>query len=179
MFKVINLFGGPGISKSTTASGLFFLMKVKGYKVELITEVAKDFTWEKRFNALSDQIYVFAKQNRRQYRLLDHKIDWVITDSPLLLGLAYIQSNQTSYRNLEGLVLDTFDSYENRNVLLNRTKEYVETGRNQTKEEAIEKDKIIKRILDSHNYNYLNIDGNETAPHVIFKELVLNEGVKK
>jgi dephospho-CoA kinase len=33
--RVINLAAGPGAGKSTTAAGLFNIMKLKGLKVEL------------------------------------------------------------------------------------------------------------------------------------------------
>ena len=40
--KVINLYGGPGTGKSTTAAALFALIKREGYNVELVTEFAID-----------------------------------------------------------------------------------------------------------------------------------------
>lgn len=46
--KVINLFGGPGIGKSTLAAGLFEHMKIAGFNVELVNEYAKDMVWEQR-----------------------------------------------------------------------------------------------------------------------------------
>lgn len=50
---VINLFGGPGSGKSTGAAYIFSQLKMKGINCELITEYAKDKTWEKNFVALS------------------------------------------------------------------------------------------------------------------------------
>lgn len=83
--KVINLLSGPGAGKSTTAAGLFYQMKLKGINVELITEYAKDMTWEERYNTLSNQLYIFAKQYSRQLRV-KNKVDYIVTDSPLLLS---------------------------------------------------------------------------------------------
>jgi adenylate kinase family enzyme len=40
--KYINIFGGPGAGKSTTAAALFAEMKRRGMNVELATEVAED-----------------------------------------------------------------------------------------------------------------------------------------
>ena len=91
--KVLNIWGGPGIGKSTTAAGLFYEMKKLGLNVELVQEYAKDAVWEKRHNILDDQIYIFAKQQRRIARLAEHNIDWVITDSPIPLGLVYLRPN--------------------------------------------------------------------------------------
>ena len=87
--NVINLFGGPGCGKSTTAAGLFHLMKLNEMNVELVTEYAKDLTWEERFGTLAnDQLYVFAKQQKR-LQVLKNKVRYVVTDSPLILGLSY------------------------------------------------------------------------------------------
>lgn len=61
MTKVINLFGGPGCGKSTGAAYIFSLLKMKGMNVELVTEFAKDKTWEHNSKALTCQPYVFGK----------------------------------------------------------------------------------------------------------------------
>ena len=45
----VNLFGGPGTGKSTTSAAVFSLLKMHGVNAELITEFAKDLTWEKRY----------------------------------------------------------------------------------------------------------------------------------
>ena len=55
-------------------------MKWKEYNVELVTEYAKELTWEKRYDILNDQLYVLSKQNRKLIRLKD-QVDWIITDS--------------------------------------------------------------------------------------------------
>ena len=51
-------------------------------------EYAKDVVWEGRDYLLSDQIYLFAKQNRKQVRLYG-KVDVVVTDCPLMLSYYY------------------------------------------------------------------------------------------
>jgi hypothetical protein len=40
--KVINLYGGPGVGKSTTAVGLFYLMRRASIKCEYTSEYVKD-----------------------------------------------------------------------------------------------------------------------------------------
>ena len=59
--KIINLFGGPGCGKSTTASGIFYELKKRGYECELSPEFAKDKVWEDSLRTLDDQIYIFGK----------------------------------------------------------------------------------------------------------------------
>ena len=56
---VINLFGAPCAGKSSGAAYIFSQLKMMGVNCELVTEVAKDFTWEKNTEALSCQEYIF------------------------------------------------------------------------------------------------------------------------
>lgn len=146
--KVINLFGGPGTGKSTVAAGLFTRMKIEGYNVELVTEYAKDMTWEERSNILSDQMYILAKQNRRISRL-EGKVDYIITDSPLILGYVYVSDSY--FPSYQQLLFEVFNSYNNYNYLLQRPSNYSEIGRNQTREEAEVVDSSIKNMLDDNN----------------------------
>jgi uridine kinase len=152
--KVINIWGGPGAGKSTTAAGLFFEMKKRQIEVELVTEYAKDMTWEKRHNVLSDQLYILAKQNRRIQRLAG-QVEWVITDSPLPLGLIYKTAGYFS--SFDAFVMEVFNSYDNHNFLIGRDFEYQAAGRNQTAEEALEVDLAIKALLDIKQISYRRI----------------------
>jgi hypothetical protein len=167
MTKVINLFAGPGAGKSTTAAGLFHELKCRDIKCELVTEYAKDMTYEKRQNILSDQLYILAKQNRRLSRLVGH-VDYIITDSPLLLGLAYVPGDY--YSSFEPLVTEIFESYDNQNIVLLRRKKYQAYGRNQTEEQAIEKDNLIFDLV-MHKYPTMCIPGDREAPTSIIKYL--------
>ena len=76
MTKVINLFGGPGAGKSTTAAGLFYEMKVRDIKCELVTEYAKDMTYEKQ-REFNKTLYCIMKEvsnsNSREFlERMDH-----------------------------------------------------------------------------------------------------------
>lgn len=42
---VVNLYGGPGVGKSTGAAYVFARLKEAGVVAELVTEFAKDLTW--------------------------------------------------------------------------------------------------------------------------------------
>jgi adenylate kinase family enzyme len=167
--KVINLWGAPGAGKSTVAAGLFYNMKVAGYKVELVTEYAKDVVWDNRSDLLRDQLYLLAKQNRRLERLRD-KVDWVITDSPLLLVLAYMPENY--YSNFNSLTFDVWNSYTNFNYLLERSHDYKRDGRVQTEEESRVIDDKILDIFSDYNQVYSVVDSS-TAAHKIFKRIGL------
>lgn len=168
--KIINLFGGPGTGKSTTASGLFYRMKTQGLEVELVQEYAKDLTWERRYNVLEDQIYVFAKQQRRVARLVEHNLDWVITDSPIPLGLVYVQPN-TLGDNFSNLVMEVFNRYDNMNFLLSRNVAYNTVGRNQDEQQARTVDAQVRLLLDSYGLHYSSIVGGEPAVDTIWQDI--------
>jgi hypothetical protein len=141
-------------------------MKIRNIKCELVTEYAKDMTFEKRTNILSDQLYILAKQNRKLSRLLG-EVDYIITDSPLLIGLMYVPENY--FFGFSSLVQEIFDSYENINFFIRRTKPYQTYGRNQTEEEAKE---IDSNLLDwLSEWGYSTIDGEPQAPLEILKKL--------
>jgi adenylate kinase family enzyme len=165
---IVNLFSGPGAGKSTTAAGLFHKLKINGINCELVTEFAKHITWKEDFNTLKNQIYVFAKQHDRMFHLKD-KVDVIITDSPIIMGLSYCNWDLMS-RSFEQLVVDEFnrDDAVNINYFINRVKDYNPSGRSQTEEEAKEKDLEIKTLLNKYDVPFQTIDGNETAVDWLF-----------
>ncbi len=161
--KIINLFSGPGSGKSTTAAGLFYHMKCAGVEVELVQEYAKDMVWEGRHNILEDQIYIFAKQQRRIARLKNHGLDWVITDSPIPLGLCYTRPEDMS-ESFQDLVMQVFNSYENHNFYLTRNVQYNPNGRNQkTEQEAVQVDNKLTHMLISNKIPYMTVMGGTSA----------------
>lgn len=151
---VINLFAGPGAGKSTTAAGLFYAMKKKDYSVELVTEYAKEKVWEGSQEVLADQVFLIANQNRRLERLRG-KVEWVVTDSPLLLGKYYGQ-HFGIHPEIEGrLAVDLFNTYNNVNIFIERTKAYRKLGRLGGEEKAKQHDVNIRSMLDSSGVHYI------------------------
>jgi ABC-type dipeptide/oligopeptide/nickel transport system ATPase component len=157
MTKVINLFGGPGCGKSTGAAYIFSLLKMKGMNVELVTEFAKDKTWEHNSKALTCQPYVFGKQSYRMDRCAD-EVDIIITDSPLFLSAMY-NFDSNIEPEFTQTVIKKFNEFENYNFFLKRLKEYNPKGRNQTEEEAKELDNKIKTNLNKFNIEYEEVNG--------------------
>ena len=155
---IINLFGGAGIGKSTLMARIFSELKVQGYDCEMVTEFAKDLVWEKRNETFKDELYIFAKQNHRLFRV-NGKVDIIVTDRPLLLTNAYNQND----KELCSLCLKTFNQYNNLNFLLKRETVYQENGRNQSEEEAMQIDKITQDLLESNEINYYTVNNNDLA----------------
>lgn len=165
---VINLWGGPGAGKSTTAAGLFYYMKNQGLSVELVTEYAKALAWAKRGEELTDQFYIYAKQHHRQHVLKD-QVDYCITDSPLLLTLLYTSKSQPdSYKQF---VLDTFHSYDNVNFFIERVKPYDPTGRFQTVCEADALAHQTKELLYDHSIPFITVKGDATSYETVVAQL--------
>lgn len=173
---VVNFFSGPGAGKSTVASGLFHEMKTKHYSVELVTEYAKDLVWEERKKTLNDQLYITATQNHRIQRLVG-EVDYVITDSPILLGLLYAPKHY--YIKFCPFVWEVFNSYTNVNVLLNRVKPYITKGRNQTELEAIKISNELEDMLIQNDIKYLKYDADENVISKIMKEIEKIERKRK
>lgn len=130
--KVINLWGEPSSGKSTLAVRLFGEMKIRGFEVELVTEVAKDMVWEES-KWFGDSLWVLGNQNHR-LEILRDKVDYCITDSPLPLGLLYAPEGYMP--SFAKLMWETFFRYDNINLRVRRNHGYEDIGRNQNESQA-------------------------------------------
>ena len=156
MTKVINFFGGPGVGKSTAATGVFSALKTKGVNCEYVSEYAKETVWEETNALLDNQLHIFAEQFRRQFRLVD-KVDYIITDSPLILSCVYFdhwfkQRNTKMFDDdycklTKQYFLEGYRQFENVNWFIVRAKAYEPKGRLQTLKEA--------QGIDNDVMNYL------------------------
>lgn len=167
--KIINLFGGPGSGKSTTAAGLFYMMKIKGYNVELVMEYAKQLLFEGRLEDMLDrQEYIYAKQHAKLQDLMG-KVDWVVTDSPILLSAAYPEINRhldkagrlqpwPQLPTFQHLVRTQFDFYDNYNFWLQRPDTYQKEGRLQDEEEAKWIDNRLLEELKGRDLKIVEVD---------------------
>lgn len=144
-------------------------MKHKGMEVELITEYAKQCVWQKRINTLDDQLYISAKQNH-QLEVLRGQVEYVISDSPLILGILYSRDS-SKFPSFHKLVKEVFDSYDNINIFLKRVKPYNPNGRMQNEQQAAEvRDKLFN-LMVKLGLNYHVMDGDNKAPQNILKLL--------
>jgi len=168
--KYICLIGGPGVGKSTIAAGLFYELKAARVSCELVTEVAKDYVWEETPKLLENQIHVFAEQYRRQWRLLD-KVEYVITDSPLILNSIYFDYYLTMlgdsskftkpYIALSRRFFDeTFLQFNNVNFFIKRSVDYEGEGRNQSAAEAVNIDQQILEKLLARKQDFVVYSGD-------------------
>lgn len=127
--KVINLFGNPGSGKSTTAAYLFAELKARGYEVEQVVDIAKEYVWDDDKNKLCNQMLVFSNQMFKQERLLD-KVEYIITDSPLPMQIGYYKERcLPASKHFKKLCLSYFKQYDNINIYLKNNKEVSQVGR--------------------------------------------------
>ena len=173
---VINLWGGPGCGKSTTATGLFSLMKMRGHKVELVTEYAKELTYDEDWQTLTQQEIILPEQYKRQKRLENH-VDYAITDSPIPLNLIYARDDLSKDMKFWDKVLDSFEEFHNFNILLKRVKPYSHYGRKETSDQAIEIDNQCESLLKNINAPYQKVRGDEDSPVMIYNMLFNNYSI--
>lgn len=169
--KVINLLSAPGSGKSTTGQILSGMLSIADYRVEYIPEFAKFATFSNNQAALSDQIYMFAKQENRLHVLKDANLDFVVMDGPLPVALLFQPDDYYSY--YEPLVMQVFGSYDNLNFYLRRNPEfaYKTHGRNENREEANRLDNRLKGILTRHNVLYQEHVVKRSLPGQLFREI--------
>lgn len=179
--KVINLFAGSGAGKSTTAAHLYALMKQRGHNVELVREYVKSWAWEGRKIVPSDQLYILSKQ-LKQEKVLYGKLDYVITDSPVLLCAYYDHKHSGGKENftkyLVALEEELSASKHNLNFFINRSKPFDPKGRYETEEQA----KVVDVELRSYLDKYFNIkpieilDEDEKKAEAIYNIVTMYKG---
>jgi len=168
---VVNLFGGPGAGKSSTAAQLFASLKQKQAHVELVKEYVKDWAWGQRIVGPLDQPLIAGKQMHRESSLYG-KVDVVVTDSPFLLSGYYQRLGGKDYL-LPALL--GFKSHAEelgvtyRNFFIKRSKPYDSRGRYQTAEESQEIDGGLMLYLKELgvDFRYVSGDAQEATAEII------------
>ena len=172
---VVNLFGGPGSGKSTQALGVAYKLKLNGVNCEYASEIAKDLMWREDYGSLKDQIKIFGKQNGKVFDL-KNKVDVVITDSPAVMGLLYCNNEDVSVKELKALAKAEFnrDDIINMNVMLKRdpNRAYDPNGRQQTEDEAKQKDKEVRSLLSELGIRVRHFVGNEATTDYIYTDIM-------
>lgn len=162
--KVINLFGGPSSGKSTISAGLFYLMKLKHLEVVLIQEVATKMIEQKRIHKLNDQLGLLAEQHEPYFEL-EKEVDFLITDSPLILSALY--QPKPYIKHFRKMTVATFNQYDNVNFWINRPKEgFSEKRRNHSLKESQVKDKELITLLNKYKVPLIHTFNAEPNTHL-------------
>jgi len=174
MTVVINLFGGSGLGKSTTAALIFGEMKLQGKHCELVREFVKEWAWEGRKIQPGDQKIIFDNQLARE-KIYYNKLDYIVTDSPLVLGPIY----QKFYTGKDSIADDVFNTLKTNeqngvvymNFLLKRNKPFDPRGRYETEEQAREVDDYVEAYLKNKSIPFHTVmsDDRERVHEIIEK----------
>ncbi len=168
---VVNLIAAPSSGKSTLMADIFAKLKWNNIDCEMVSEFAKELVWENRQETFKDELYIFAKQNHRLFRV-NGKVDAIITDRPLILTMLYNNKYGDKSKELDDLVLYEFNKYTNLNYFVNRVKPYNPNGRNQTEQESDEISKDIYDILINNNISFKYVDGIPETTNKIVEDII-------
>jgi hypothetical protein len=157
---------------------LFYELKKKQYKVEEILEHAKDLTYSEEYIKLSDQVLILGQQHHKHH-VLNNKVDYIVTDSPFIMGVTYITDDCSFKQEIIDLSLAMNNSYKTLNFFLERNHEYQEYGRSQSAEEADEKSKEIKRFLDKSGIKYTTVKSGKKFINKAMKKIKKHRKGKK
>lgn len=158
---LINFVGAPSCGKSTISALAFVKLKTAHKSSELVQEYAKQLVWAENYEDLSNQWYV----SKKQYEMLKAvygKVNYLVTDSPLILGLhynRYHQDNVCDVQKTEKMILSKMNEFNNVYIFLTRNKSipYEKIGRIHNEKQSMEIEKILKDLLNELNLQYLEI----------------------
>jgi hypothetical protein len=168
MSLLVNLFAGPGAGKSTMAAGLFHVLKSSGVLAELVTEYAKDLTWEQAWKKQAHAFKILGEQTWRVERVYADT-DVVITDSPILLSSIYNDKAPEFYHQT---VEWAHDQYENLNFYIKRVKPYIQKGRTQNFSRAQYIDEQTKKLLNRLGVPFDEVTGDDDGLASIVEEVM-------
>ena len=152
---VINAFAGPGAGKTTSCLEVCEKLKKAGYVAEYVQEYAKELVWDNNLELLNgsmeNQFTVLQEQLRRVDRLYG-KVDFIVTDSPILLNTEYLKEPSPEYSSA---VQNLYGHFNNFNYFVERDVSKFETeGRIHNLEQSLEIDTNLKNNLQSMNIEF-------------------------
>ena len=176
MTKVINFIGGSGCGKSLMAALTFAELKMKHLKTEYVQEYAKMLVWQQKFEELDNQYQVSTEQYR-MIKAVDGSVDYIICDSPLLVGLFYNRYHPTNVCNVkktENMLLSKMSEFNNIYIYLERNPEFPfeKEGRMQNEDESKKIDIMFKNLLDEFNLPYLSIISSKKSIPTIMNYII-------
>lgn len=172
MTQIVNLWGGPGSGKSTTAALAFGALKMLGINCELVQEYIKGWVWEERKRIRGDQLYILAKQVRKEQILLD-KVDVIVTDSPIWFS-AFYDRKYMDTEILEPVIRDHVelmeeDGHTYYNFVVARGPNFNPAGRYENEEQSKQIDREMLSFMLAKKLNpiLLSSDRQESIGEIV------------
>ncbi len=153
----INLISGPGSGKSITATNIRAQLGFRGYDIELVNEVIKDWTYIPRIPTSCDGFFLQASQVEKEDIRLRAGVELIVSDSPLMLQYFYAKwHNAPLQKPMLQAALEFEKMYPSIHISMQRNDEfYSEVGRYEKLEEAKEIDKAIEQVLFNNGIDYI------------------------
>lgn len=169
---LINLYGGPGAGKTTTAMRVTGELKALGFEAEYIPEYARDLSLEERLTT-TPQFDILMEQAKRILRTVGTGIEVIVTDSPVLLQSLYSKNEADRQRAvvLHTALATVFNMLNY--VVLNGREKHSMVGRVTTREEAMQLDRATKGMLVGLKQEFVEVPKSE-AFDVIMSDLCTN-----
>lgn len=152
---VINAFAGPGAGKTTSCLEVCEKLKKAGYVAEYVQEYAKELVWDNNLELLNgsteNQFTILQEQLKRIDRLYG-KVDFIVTDSPVLLNTEYLNGSNTEYSSA---VQNLYGHFNNFNYFVERDVATFESeGRIHNLKQSLEIDSHLKNDLQAMNIEF-------------------------
>lgn len=163
--KIINIYGGPCAGKTTAASGVFCELKKLGYDCGLVAEMATELVYDEAYKVMKDQLYLFANQYHRTYRMLG-KVDFIVTDSPFLMNVVYDSTKDEDFKKFIFSKINKFKS-QSLDFFIKRGEDFSEIGRIHTLEQSKELDNVIRDLIKDADINVIEVEQNNAVEKIV------------
>lgn len=157
---VINAFAGPGAGKTTSCLEVAEKLKKQGFVTEYVQEYAKELVYDNNLIMLDGhyehQFDILKEQVKRINRLYG-KVDFILTDSPVLLNNTYLNEDKgtNDYVAYCENVKKIYTLYDNFNYFVERDKSaFEEEGRIHNLEQSIVIDDELKYTLHNNQIDF-------------------------
>lgn len=164
--KKIAIIGAPGSGKTTIAAGLFYFLKTKRKKVEMIPELVKYKVYEgQKFGEDGFDVENTVQQKRLEESVeKSQNIEYLICEAPLCNGYFYssFYKKEAEWPVLKKIALNKIHSYD-LVIFVEHVKDedYETFGRKEDKNTSLEleqyiKDKFINELEYKKEIVYVN-----------------------
>lgn len=182
---VINAFAGPGAGKTTSCLEVAEKLKKQGFVTEYVQEYAKELVYDNNLIMLDGhyehQFAILNEQMKRINRLYG-KVDFIVTDSPILLNNTYLNEDKNTevYLAYSDSVNKLYGLYNNFNYFVERdTSVFEKEGRIHNLEQSIAIDNELKNMLHNNQidfdvYTHATIDNIVRDSTIIYAKQLIN-----